>query len=70
MAANNFPPVGIEPFFLLTMVEAGSILLQNEHPTFVVEYLGVQLAIPVLTEAKEPAPKVGAVDVMGLDLAL
>lgn len=33
------------------------VLLQNGHPTFV-EHLGVQLAISVLTEAKEPVPKV------------
>lgn len=45
------------------------VLLQNGHPTFI-EHLGVQLATPVLTEAKEPAPKVQAVDIMGLDLAL
>lgn len=47
------------------------VLLQNGHPTFF-EHLGVQLAIPVLTEAKEPVPKVGGgtVDVMGVDSAL
>ena len=47
------------------------VLLQNGHLTFV--HLGVQLAIPVLTEAKEPVPKVaagGPVDVMGVDVAL
>lgn len=49
------------------------VLLQNGHPTFV-EHLGVQLAISVLTEAKEPVPKVvgggETVDVIGVDSAL
>lgn len=71
MTGSGFPPVlGMHGCFPLTMLGAGSKSWgRTNAPTFV-RHLRIQLPIPALTEAKEPAPKVGAIDVMGLDLAL
>lgn len=71
MTDSGFPPVlGMDRFFLLTMLGAGSKSCCgiNAPPLLSIYYL--QHPVSALTEEKEPAPEVGAIAVMGLDLAL